>query len=141
MSVFYFMISKTVFLVLLMLSIFAHGNEVDCDNAINTLETNFCINKEVELAESELSLYIAKATERYINQPTVIKALRQSQQDWLAYRQSYCNGIYEIWSDGTIRGVMFGECMQKLTKQRTHKIWEDYLTFMDSTTPLLPEPN
>ncbi|EPH6367104.1 lysozyme inhibitor LprI family protein, partial [Vibrio cholerae] len=28
-----------------------------------------------------------------------------------------------------------------LTRQRTYEIWKNFLTYMDSTAPVLPEPS
>jgi uncharacterized protein YecT (DUF1311 family) len=125
---------------LLLISIFAAADGIDCKNSATTLEINACINDVLENENRVLGLYLSKAKERYTNQPRLTDLMNQSQQDWLVYRQSHCDSIYDIWSDGSIRGLMFGECMLKLTKQRTHQIWEDYLTYMDNTPSLLPEP-
>ena len=35
---------------------------------------------------------------------------------------------------------MHGKCLLEQTRRRTHDVWKAYLTFMDSTPPLLPEP-
>jgi uncharacterized protein YecT (DUF1311 family) len=127
----------------LFLSIFSylvHAEEIDCKNAITTYEMNVCAGREMEAADAELDKYLTKAKHKYSEEKRVVDLLVKSQEAWLAYRKVYCDGIYEMWSSGTIRGVMYGSCMVQLTKQRTHKIWEDYLTYMDSTPPLLPEP-
>lgn len=134
------MIKKTIVLILFLLPFFSYADEVDCNHAINTIEINACLGKELEVVEAQLARYLAKSHERYDNESAITHALDQSQQDWLVYRQSHCDAIYTVWSDGSIRGAMFGECMLTLTKQRTHQIWEDYLTYMDNTPPLLPEP-
>ena len=31
-------------------------------------------------------------------------------------------------------------CMIEATRARTHDIWTDYLTYVDRTPPVLPEP-
>ncbi len=126
--------------VLLLFPMLALALEVDCKNALTTIDINHCISQEIENANHSLIHYLAKAKERYSDQATVVASIDQSQQDWLVYRQSHCSSLYELWSDGTIRGTMFGECMLKLTNQRTHQIWQDYLTYMDDTPPLMPEP-
>lgn len=131
---------KTLALVLLALPIFAHAKAVDCENAMTTIEMNVCVGQKMEVADTQLEQYIAKAKEHHAQQTTAIASLAKSQDAWLMYRQSHCDAIYEMWSNGSIRGVMFGECMIHLTKQRTHQIWEDYLTYMDATPPVLPEP-
>lgn len=127
-------------IIFALFSILAFANQLDCENAVTTIEINICIGQEIVVANHSLSQYILKAKERYTAKATVIALIDQSQQDWLVYRQSHCDAVYDIWSDGSIRGVMFGECMLKLTEQRTHQIWDDYLTYMDDTPPLLPEP-
>jgi uncharacterized protein YecT (DUF1311 family) len=116
------------------------SDELDCDNALTTIEINVCAGKTLEIAGTELETYISTAEEKYASERNVIEALQKSQLAWINYRKSYCDAIYEMWSGGTIRGFMFSRCMLQLTKECTHNIWSDYLTYMDSTPPLLPEP-
>lgn len=118
----------------------ADDDEINCEAAGNTLEINACIDREVNQAESELEKYFSAAMTLVESEPAAQEALNQSQQAWLTYRRAHCDAIYQQWIDGSIRGAMFGGCMLKLTKIRTHVIWEDYLTYMDSETPVLPEP-
>jgi len=115
-------------------------DELDCDNVYTTIDINYCITQEADQAFSELENYLDKAKERYASQKTITDTLNKSQETWLAYRAAHCDAVYEQWSGGTIRGAVFGSCMLKLNKQRTHLIWQDYLTYVDSTEPLLPEP-
>lgn len=44
------------------------------------------------------------------------------------------------WEGGTIRGIMGGEREIELVELRIHNQWENWLTFMDSTPAVLPEP-
>lgn len=129
-----------IILLLTFLPAFVQADEVDCENAITTYAMNVCAGRKMKEADAMLEKYIAKAKERYSAEAKVVELLVKSQAAWLAYRKAHCDSIYEIWSGGTIRGVMFGGCMLQSTKERTHEIWEDYLTYMDSTPPLLPEP-
>jgi uncharacterized protein YecT (DUF1311 family) len=122
---------KLLTFALLILPTYALANEVDCDNAVTTIEINACIGETVATAEAQLAQYIAKAKTRHVEESSVIDLLNQSQHAWLAYRKAHCDAIYDMWSDGSIRGAMFGGCMAQLTKQRTHQIWADYLTYMD----------
>ena len=130
---------KYIIPLLIFSSLQAHSSEIDCQNAMTTYEMNFCANRETEEANTLLEKYLSKAKQKYKNETAVITSLVKSQDAWIIYRKAHCDAIYEIWSGGTIRGVMFGGCMLQLTKQRTHKIWNDYLTYMDSTPPMLPE--
>ena len=57
------------------------------------------------------------------------------------YKVKTNDSVYTQWRDGAIRGIMAISCKTKLTKQRTHDLWENFLTYMDSTPPVLPEPS
>ena len=133
---------KAVFSAIFLLPFFVQASDVDCENAMTTYAMNICAAREMENANIELAKYIAAVKEKYSSESGVVAALDKSQQAWLGYRESHCDAIYEIWSGGTIRGVMFGACMLQLTKQRTHNIWSDYLASMDPdpNPAMLPEP-
>ncbi len=127
-------------LIGILLSGVCQAEEIDCNNAITTYDMNRCAAKEVEAADIRLEQYLAKAKEKYADDKAVFKSIENGQMAWLAYRKTHCDSVREIWSGGTIRGVMVSGCKLQLTKERTHTIWADYLTYMDSTPPLLPEP-
>ena len=114
--------------------------KVDCEKASTTIEMNVCAMQKADQAHEMLEKYLAKAREKYSDEKPIVGALNVSQESWLKYRKAHCDAVYKQWSGGTIRGVMFAGCMLKLTKLRTHVIWGDYLTYMDSTPPMLPEP-
>ncbi|MBB1391797.1 DUF1311 domain-containing protein [Shewanella sp. SG44-6] len=115
-------------------------HDIYCDAAMSTVDINQCARQEFEVAQVRLDEYIAKASDTFHDDPVVLEALQLSQRDWLTYRESYCHAIYQLWRGGTIRGVMYQGCMLQLTVQRTHNIWQNYLTYMDSSEPILPEP-
>jgi len=129
-----------IFSIFLLVPVFASAEDIDCDNAMPTYEMNMCAGKKIEAKNSRLSRYYLKAKEKYAAQPSVVETLEKAQTAWFGYRKAHCDAIYAMWSGGTIRGVMFSDCMLQLTKQRTHTIWEDYIATMDSAPPLLPEP-
>ncbi|HDY8127868.1 TPA: DUF1311 domain-containing protein [Vibrio vulnificus] len=121
-------------------SIAGENAPVDCDNALNTLQINQCASIELESAKEDLSKYLDASFEHNSYDPELVKAIKVAQADWQAYMSSHCDAVYTQWRDGTIRGVMAISCKTKLTKQRTHEVWENFLTYMDSTPPMLPEP-
>lgn len=106
----------------------------------STLAINDCLIDKIEASEKELSQYIAKSKLRYSGLPKSIEQLNIAQGAWVKYRKAHCASVYEIWAEGTIRDAMHHICWLAVTKLRTREIWETYLTFMDSTPPLLPEP-
>lgn len=133
---------KSMFILLVSLSFLATAadEELDCANALNTIEINQCALIELESAQAVLAQYLAASFEHNANDPELIESIKIAQKDWQVYMSSHCNSVYTQWRDGTIRGVMSLSCKTKLTKQRTHEVWSNFLTYMDSTPPVLPEP-
>ncbi|CAH6889756.1 conserved exported hypothetical protein [Vibrio chagasii] len=121
-------------------SVLAGKNVVDCDNAMNTLEINHCAALELESAQVELDKYLAASFEHNAEDTELVGAIKVAQESWKAYMTTHCDSVYTQWRDGSIRGLMALSCKTKLTKQRTHEVWENFLTYMDSTPPVLPEP-
>jgi uncharacterized protein YecT (DUF1311 family) len=98
-------------------------------------------------AEAEMNRYLDAALARVQrdtrSDPRAAKALaelRQAQQAWSAWRETECGAVYDYWSGGTIRGAKSLSCTIDLTRLRTHTIWSQWLTYVDNTPPILPEP-
>ncbi len=120
--------------------VFADERMVDCDNAMNTLEINHCASIELESAQTELDKYLEASFEHNAHDAELVKSIKSAQETWQAYMTAHCDSVYTQWRDGSIRGLMALSCKTKLTKQRTHEVWENFLTYMDSTPAVLPEP-
>jgi uncharacterized protein YecT (DUF1311 family) len=106
-----------------------------------TLEMNECLGQRLEAAQARLDKYLHAATERYTEeQPAVRLGIEASENAFEAYRAIECATVYEDWKDGTLRGVMDLGCRIGLTDERTHVVWANWLQFVDSTPPILPEP-
>jgi uncharacterized protein len=116
----------------------------------STPEVNACQAEYTKRADRELDRYLAAARGRLTAEAndnpsstaskTALAELDASQARWLAFRKSECEAVYDWWSEGTIRGAMFEDCMQDLTKRRTEQVWSTWLSFEDSTPPLMPKP-
>lgn len=130
---------KSLILALASLSFGALANEevINCDTAFTTVEVNQCAAIELDAAKTELEKYLKASFDHNSFDPKLVEAMKLAQTDL----PSHCDSVYTQWRDGTIRGVMGISCKTKLTKQRTHELWENFLTYMDSTPPVLPEPS
>ena len=113
----------------------------------NTVEIDACMAADLAKAERQLDRYLAAARQRLkadaADSPdaaTALVGLDKAQTAWKAYRKSECDSVYVYWQAGTIRGAMALTCQIDLTLARTHEVWSQWLTFMDSTPPILPEP-
>lgn len=116
------------------------AEEPDCEKAMTTLDINYCAGLEQEAAEQEMQRYLEKSLERHSDDTELVAAIKQAQEAWQAYANAHCDSIYTMWREGTIRGVLSISCKTKLIRKRTHELWSDFLTYMDSTEPVLPEP-
>ncbi|MEZ9622609.1 lysozyme inhibitor LprI family protein [Vibrio sp. 10N.222.55.A3] len=121
-------------------SALAYEGVVDCENAMNTIEINHCAAIELESAQAELDKYLAASFEHNAYDAELVASIKKAQESWQAYMTAHCDSVYTQWREGSIRGVMALSCKMTLTKQRTHEVWVNSLTYMDSTPPVLPEP-
>ena len=112
----------------------------NCQNANTTYEIGVCMAEQLEQQEVEMQHYLAEARARYADDKVIVESIEKAQQNWLGYRREQCGSIYNIWRDGTIRSIMGLSCSIRMTKLRTHQIWHSYLTYMENSPPLLPEP-
>jgi uncharacterized protein YecT (DUF1311 family) len=107
-----------------------------------TPEVERCLAADLARADAELNRYYTTAMARLAKdrQTATVSQLRASERAWVAYRDAECDAVYEQWKDGTIRGAMALGCRLRVTKARTNTIWRNWLTYADSTPPLLPRP-
>jgi len=113
---------------------------IDCDNAWTTSAINQCMYKDLVAAEKVMDKYLAKSLERYSEDEVSVSSIKKGQEAWVSYRKEHCGAVYDTWRDGTIRTAMGLGCNLELTHQRTKVLWQSFLTYVDSTPSLLPEP-
>lgn len=130
-----------IILTTLSFNLFAKEVSIDCKNEMTTIEINQCYATALKSAEIELDKYLQTSLKHNAHDPELITAIKRAQEDWQLYMSSHCNSIYTQWRDGTIRGLMTITCKTELTRQRTYELWTNFLTYMDSTPPVLPKPN
>lgn len=112
---------------------------VACENALTTIDMVQCKQVELEQIESILSGYLDASLQRY-QDPEIRLLIDASQQHWLAYRKASCDAQYQIWREGSIRNLIAVTCLIEYTTHRTLQLWQDYLTDMERTDPILPDP-
>lgn len=114
------------------------GGFNNCDGS--TPEMNECMAGILERAIARKDRYLAAALQRHSDKPELVAMIRQSDKASDAYREAECEAMYEDWKEGTIRTIMGLSCSIALADERTRTIWQNWLTYMDSTPPDLPEP-
>ena len=112
-----------------------------CDGP-TTRDVEQCLAADLKRADAELNRYYAAATKRLTEQQDTVALarLRAAERAWIAYRDAECDAVYKSWGQGTIRGAVNLGCRIDLTTARTATIWRNWLTYADSTPPILPEP-
>ncbi|MCP3672081.1 MAG: DUF1311 domain-containing protein [Gammaproteobacteria bacterium] len=116
------------------------SEQLDCANASTTLEINECLSLDLDSANQVMRTYLDKSLEQKKNDPVSVESIKQSQAAWIAYRDAQCGAVFDTWRTGPIRVSMDLECRLELTYIRTRVLWASFLTYMDSTPPVLPEP-
>lgn len=132
-----------IVLASLSFTVSAADKPTDCSNSSDvktTIDMNECLSNNSALVHAEMNKYLQASLDNNSDDPEVVKSIKIAQKDWENYRSSNCDSVYTQWREGTIRDAMSITCSIRLTKQRTHELWENYLTYMDSTPPVLSEP-
>ena len=125
------------------LALFLQSAEpVSCPGA-DTPSVDACASAELAAADAELNRYYQAAMRRLRSEgeAQTAKELVEAQRAWIRYRDAECASVYQNWIGGTIRTHMSITCHTRLTKLRTHVIWSHWLTYADSTPPILPRPD
>jgi uncharacterized protein YecT (DUF1311 family) len=116
-----------------------------------TLDINRCFSDRLDRADADLARYAAAVRKRLKQEAAeatagdtsagdAAKGFQAAEKAWSSYRDAECGAVYSYWSTGTIRDVEDLSCQIRLTRLHTHTIWLQWLTYMDSTPPILPEP-
>lgn len=125
----------TIVLLLPLGSLSAHAQNIDCANALSTVEMNFCAEKDFNTADTALnsaySAALAFVKGRDLEKPYDAKsfeeALRASQRAWLAFRDADCKDLVaQEWSGGTGTAAASLGCMTAKTIERTKDLKERY---------------
>ncbi|SDS12631.1 Uncharacterized conserved protein YecT, DUF1311 family [Halopseudomonas litoralis] len=111
-----------------------------CTDAESTSDMRECLNELNREANILMEQYLTAAIERYGDDEVVVAGIRSAQAAWEAYRSAHCDSVFSAWRDGSIRFDMASLCGTYTTRMRTHDIWREFLTYMDSSHPVLPEP-
>ncbi|GAA0758634.1 uncharacterized protein YecT (DUF1311 family) [Erythromicrobium ramosum] len=109
-----------------------------CDGT--TIEMNECMSEILARSTERKDQYLAAALARHDDSPDVAKMIRQSDAASEAYRKQECYALYEDNKEGTIRNYVYLGCAIALVDERTRTIWQNWLTYADTTPPMLPEP-
>lgn len=123
---------------------------VVCVRDGNTLQLNSCVAEDLAAERARMQRYFDLAMEQaaasdlesegYGERTRQVELLTATQAAWKAYAELRCETQWDEVKGGTIRNIVLIGCWIDATRQRTHDIWDDHLTYWDATPPMLPEP-
>jgi uncharacterized protein YecT (DUF1311 family) len=108
---------------------------IDCENIRNTVESNFCADKDLQSADTKLNALYKKvltqisedSLEKPYDRKTWENALRESQRAWMSFRDLDCKGVVPLeWSGGTGTTAAVLICLKEKTETRTKELSERY---------------
>ena len=114
------------------------GVTYDCDGTTREMEE--CMLALLERARERKERYLAGAIAKAGTDEVLVQSIRMGDSAGEAYIENECNAVWENWKKGSARNVMSITCAIGLVDDRTHQIWENWLSYADSTSPELPEP-
>ena len=111
-----------------------------CPDSATTVAMNECLSAVLERAEGRQARYFAAAHGLIKDDRDLALLLRRAEAGYELQRKRQCLAVGGKWQGASIRSAMVLRCQIELTDRRTHDIWRNWLTYMDSTPPVLPEP-
>jgi len=101
----------------------------ECADATTTIEMEFCAQKALTEAQTELMCTIESTLKTFQGDKEKITLFKNAQKQWTSYRDLHCGLVYDRWRDGSIRNLITISCKVELTQQRTNVLQRDFLTF------------
>lgn len=111
-----------------------------CAKITSTIEGVECRVGQLNDEEKKQKQYFDAAVKRAALFDLDAKHLNDEQLAWTKYRETLCGNVYLMWVQGTARYEMAAQCNLNVTRERTYDLWRSYLTYIDSTPPILPDP-
>ena len=111
-----------------------------CVEATTTLDRIDCRTKQLNVEEKKQKQYFNAAVDRAALLDLNAQRLVEEQLAWEKYREALCGNVYLLWVQGSIRYEMAAACNLRLVQDRTYDLWRSYLTYLDNTPPVLPDP-
>jgi uncharacterized protein YecT (DUF1311 family) len=115
-------------------------NSTCIQNALTDKDVQNCISIEAKQSEKLLNKYLKASVEQYFGDDKTIQNIEQTQKIWQKYKNQQCNSVYDMWQGASVTFVEQLSCQVRLNRYRAYELWSVYLTYADSTLPVLKKP-
>lgn len=114
--------------------------------AFTRVEGDACLAAEAKRIDALLVQYLDAVRARLAREAAdggsrdALVSFEKIEAAFEEYRRLECAAVYAYWTGGSVRTAQASQCHIRLTVARTHEVWRHFLTYVDRTPPLLPEP-
>jgi uncharacterized protein YecT (DUF1311 family) len=92
----------------------------NCDNAVTQFDLDECTGKDYQAADTELNRVYTRLMSQYDEQNKA--SLRQSERDWIKYRDSTCEHETAESQGGTMHPMLVNGCLAEKTRDRIREL-------------------
>jgi len=93
---------------------------IDCKNAANQMELDYCAGQDFKAADAKLNALYQGLMAKYDNNNQAL--LRDAEEKWLAWRDAECAYENELTMGGTVHSMMQTECDTEKTDVRIKEL-------------------
>ncbi len=100
---------------------------VDCQNPTTQMAMNVCAGRAAKQSDRQLNIAYKKVQQQYRqdDRDRRINKLTDAQLAWIKYRDTTCDWKASKFSGGSIAPMIYSNCIDQLTQQRTQELLDD----------------
>jgi uncharacterized protein YecT (DUF1311 family) len=103
---------------------------VDCQKPTTQMAMNICAGRAAQESDRKLNIAYNQVRQSYQSSDSKhrdlrLKSLTTAQLAWIQYRDTTCKWKASKYSGGSIAPMIYGGCIDELTKQRTQELLSD----------------
>ncbi len=118
-------------IALLLLSLPATAQDIDCANAMAQQELNQCAYADWEAADDDLNAAYGEAMDLLVQWDANLPAdeqggaaaLKEAQRAWITFRDKACEAEGYAMKGGSAEPLLVYGCMRQVTEDRAAQLW------------------
>jgi len=95
-----------------------------CRDPQSQAEMNMCAAKKFKAADAELNRIYNRLVSRLADNAGQRERLKAAEVSWLKYRDDNCDFEASRYEGGSIKPLIHGSCLERMTKARTAELRE-----------------
>jgi uncharacterized protein YecT (DUF1311 family) len=111
-----------------------------CDKAASYAEASRCLHVEASNAEAAMKQYLDASRKKHAANKARVAQIESSQEQWLKFGSGRCITGNLLPRDEDKHLAQLLHCLTRITRERTHQIWDSFLRDADGAPPHMPEP-